>query len=142
MALTLKERQEFLAQPHIGALAVTAGPDRAPLNVPIWYQYSPNSELWITTGAQSKKIKLLEAAGRFSLMVQVLEPSIRYVTAEGPITRVVPMAEDRGELREMAARYLPPEKVDPYLEFAESHGEQVVVYMRPEHWLSADLGKV
>ncbi|MFI6870258.1 pyridoxamine 5'-phosphate oxidase family protein [Nocardia sp. NPDC050406] len=140
MALTLKERQEFLAQPHIGALAVVAGPDRAPLNVPIWYQYEPNSELWILTGKESKKMRLLEAAGRFSLMAQVLEPSIRYVTAEGPISQIVPMTDEMH--REMASRYLPAEQVDPYLKFAETLGEQVAVFMRPEHWLSADLGNM
>lgn len=140
MALTLQERQEFLAQPHIGALAVATEPDRAPLNVPIWYQYAPNSELWILTGVQSKKIQVLEAAGRFSLMAQVLEPTIRYVTAEGPITQVLPMTDELH--REMVSRYLPAEKVDGYLEFAATLGDQVAVFMRPEHWLSADLGKV
>ncbi|WP_216906496.1 pyridoxamine 5'-phosphate oxidase family protein [Nocardia noduli] len=140
MALTSQERQEFLAQPHIGALAVAASPDRAPLNVPIWYQYSPGSELWVLTGAHSTKIRLLEAAGRFSLMAQVVTPTVRYVTAEGPITRTEPMKD--GMLREMAARYLPAEKVDPYLEFAQSHGDQVAVFMRPDHWLSADMGAI
>ena len=140
MALTSQERQEFLAQPHIGAFAVAASPDRAPLNVPIWYQYSPGSELWVLTGTHSTKIRLLEAAGRFSIMAQVVTPTVRYVTAEGPITRTEPMKD--GMLREMAARYLPAEKVDPYLEFAQSHGEQVAVFMRPDHWLSADLGAI
>ncbi|WP_306360314.1 pyridoxamine 5'-phosphate oxidase family protein [Nocardia sp. CC227C] len=138
MALTLQDRQEFLAQPHIGALAVAVAPDRAPLNVPIWYQYAPGGELWILTGVESAKLRRLRDAGRFSLMAQVLEPTIRYVTAEGPITRVEPMTDAMH--REMAARYLPPEKVDPYLKIAESHGDQVAVFMRPEKWLSADLG--
>ncbi len=140
MALTLEERQEFLAQPHIGAMAVAVSPDRAPLNVPIWYQYSPGGELWVVTSAGSRKVRALEAAGRFSIMAQVLTPSVRYVTAEGPITRIEPMKD--GMLREMAARYLPADKVDPYLKYAESLGDQVVVYMRPDHWLSADMGTV
>ena len=138
MALTLTERQEFLAQPHIGALAVTAAPDRAPLNVPIWYQYTPGGELWRLTGAGSKKIRRLAAAGRFSIMAQGVTPAVRYVTAEGPILRVEPMTD--AQHREMAARYLAPEQVGPYLEFAVSHGEQVAVFMRPEQWLSADMG--
>ncbi|MEC3954143.1 pyridoxamine 5'-phosphate oxidase family protein [Nocardia sp. CDC153] len=141
MALTLKERQEFLAQPHIGALAVAVGNGRAPLNVPIWYQYSPGGELWVVTGAGSKKARALEEAGRFSIMAQVLTPSVRYVTAEGPVVRIEPMT-DEGPVREMAERYLPADKVDGYLKFAESLGEQVVVFMRPEQWLSADMGTV
>ncbi|GAB2551532.1 pyridoxamine 5'-phosphate oxidase family protein [Nocardia heshunensis] len=127
-----------MAQPHIGALAVAVGPDRAPLNVPIWYQYSPGGELWVTTGAGSRKVKALEGAGRFSIMVQTVTPRVRYVTAEGPVLRIAPATD--AMLREMAARYLAPERVEPYLKFAESLGEQVAVFMRPEQWLSADMG--
>jgi hypothetical protein len=43
-------------------------------------------------------------------------------------------------VRTMTARHLPPERVEPYVEFAMSaHGEQVVYFVRPERWLSADL---
>ena len=44
-------------------------------------------------------------------------------------------------LREITVRYLPPEQVPAYLEFARAElGEQVVIYLRPQRWLSADLG--
>ncbi|MFQ6394515.1 pyridoxamine 5'-phosphate oxidase family protein [Nocardia sp. KC 131] len=138
MALSLQERQEFLAQPHIGALSVSAGQDRAPLTVPIWYEYVIGAELWVLTGVGSKKMKLLEQAGRFSLMVDTVKPRVRYVTASGPITRVTPITDEQH--REMAARYLPADKVEAYLAEAATFGAQVAVYMRPEHWLSADLG--
>lgn len=36
MALSREEREKFLAEPHIAALAVDAGEGRAPLTVPIW----------------------------------------------------------------------------------------------------------
>ena len=49
MALSVEEREEFLAEPHIGALSVVEKSDRAPLTVPIWYQYSPGGELWVLT---------------------------------------------------------------------------------------------
>ena len=36
---------------------------------------------------------------------------------------------------------LPPDRVAEYLEFERTQlGVHVPVYMRPEHWLSADLG--
>ncbi len=44
MALTREEREQFLAEPHIAALAVDAGAGRAPLTVPIWYQYEPGGD--------------------------------------------------------------------------------------------------
>jgi hypothetical protein len=44
-------------------------------------------------------------------------------------------------LREVTERYLPPDKVPAYLEFARAElGEQVAIYLRPERWLTADLG--
>ncbi|WP_058855389.1 pyridoxamine 5'-phosphate oxidase family protein [Nocardia jinanensis] len=139
MPLTLDERQSFLAEPHIGALAVSAGPQRGPLTVPIWYQYEPGGDLWVLTGPESEKMRRIRAAGRFSLMAERLTPTVRYVSVEGPVTRVEPMTDDRH--REMVARYLPPDRVEDYLSFAEAElGEHVVVFMRPERWLSADLG--
>lgn len=138
MPLNPEERQQFLAQPHIAALAVSAGADRGPLNVPIWYQYVPGGEVWVLTGAQSQKMRRITEAGRFSLMVEEVEPRVRYVSVEGPVTRVEPTTD--AQHREMVARYLPADKVDAYLSYAESFGDQVTVGMRPEHWLSADMG--
>ncbi|MGA4840669.1 pyridoxamine 5'-phosphate oxidase family protein [Streptomyces sp. G45] len=141
MTLTPEERELFLAEPHIAALAVAAGQGRAPLTVPIWYQYEPGGEVWIMTGRDSRKARLIAAAGRFSLMVERVEPTIRYVSVEGPVVATEPATPER--LREMSARYLPAEKVDGYIEMAsKEHGEQVVIRLRPERWLSADLGSV
>ncbi|MEU7144051.1 pyridoxamine 5'-phosphate oxidase family protein [Nocardia sp. NPDC046473] len=138
MALTLKERQEFLAQPHIAALSVAGGPGRGPLSVPIWYQYEPGGEPWVMTGADSQKIRLIKESGRFTLMVQRSEPTTRYVSVEGSVARIVPLTDELHV--EMVERYLSGDAVDHYLKQAESFGDQVVVYLRPEHWLSADLG--
>ncbi|MFD4259629.1 pyridoxamine 5'-phosphate oxidase family protein [Streptomyces sp. NPDC058534] len=141
MALSREEREKFLAEPHIAALAVDAEAGRAPLTVPIWYQYEPGSDVWIMTGLDSRKNQRIRAAGRFSLMVDRLEPTIRYVSVEGPVVETVPATEEN--LREISARYLPAEKVDGYVAFATAnHGEQVIVRMRPERWVSSDLGSV
>ncbi|MDV8077187.1 pyridoxamine 5'-phosphate oxidase family protein [Rhodococcus sp. IEGM 1370] len=141
MALSKAEREEFLAEPHIAALSVAAGPDRGPLTVPIWYDYTPGAQAWVLTGKTSKKAQLIRAAGRFTLMVEQSDPRIRYVSVDGSVAREEPSTPEL--LRTMAARYLPPEKVDGYLEMADSeHEENVVFYLLPEHWLSADLGAI
>ncbi|MFF7869056.1 pyridoxamine 5'-phosphate oxidase family protein [Streptomyces qaidamensis] len=141
MALTREEREQFLAEPHIAALAVDAGAGRAPLTVPIWYQYEPGGEIWILTGPNSRKNKLISAAGRFSLMVDRLEPTIRYVSVEGPVVDSSPATLE--QLREISARYLPADKVDDYVDFSwKNHDGHQVLRMRPERWLSSDLGQV
>lgn len=141
MALTREEREQFLAEPHIAALAVDAGDGRAPLTVPIWYQYAPGGDVWIMTGLDSRKNRLIGAAGRFSLMVDRVEPTIRYVSVEGPVLDTAPATIE--QLREISARYLPADKVEGYVDFAwKDHDEQVIVRMRPERWVSSDLGSV
>ncbi|GAA0432827.1 pyridoxamine 5'-phosphate oxidase family protein [Streptomyces luteireticuli] len=139
MTLSPQERERFLAEPHIGALSVVERPDRAPLTVPIWYQYTPGGELWVRTGPDSRKARAIRSAGRFALMVQRTEPTVRYVSVEGPVTRTAPDSEERS--RELAARYLPEDKVADYVAYDRARlGGHVLVFMRPEHWVSADLG--
>ncbi|RFU86403.1 pyridoxamine 5'-phosphate oxidase family protein [Streptomyces triticagri] len=141
MALSRDEREQFLAEPHIAALAVDAGEGRAPLAVPIWYQYEPGGDVWILTGADSRKARLIAAAGRFTLMVEHLEPTIRYVSVEGPVIGTEPATREL--LEELSARYLPAEKVQGYVDFAwREHGEQVVIRLRPERWVASDLGQI
>jgi glyoxylate utilization-related uncharacterized protein len=138
VSLSVPERESFLAQPHVGALSVAAD-GRGPFTVPIWYQYAPGGEAWVLTDAGSRKDRLIEASGRFSLMVERVMPTHRYVSVEGPVTRRV-----RGTaalLREIATRYLPPDKVQAYIELVNTEmGEQVAIYLRPQRWLTADLG--
>ncbi|MEV4876240.1 pyridoxamine 5'-phosphate oxidase family protein [Streptomyces cyaneofuscatus] len=140
MALTRGEREQFLAEPHVAALAVGAAAEgRAPLTVPIWYQYAPGGDIWIMTGSDSRKGRLIAGAGRFSLMVDRVEPTVRYVSVEGPVVATLPAT--REQLVEISSRYLPAEKVDGYVGFAwREHGDQVVIHMRPQRWLSSDLG--
>ena len=138
-SLSVRDRESFLAEPHVAALSVSAGPGRGPLTLPIWYQYTPGGEAWVLTEAGSMKVRLIEATGRFSLMVDRVMPTTRYVSVEGPVTRTIPETEEL--LREITERYLPPDKVQAYLDFAKTDlTEQVVIYMRPERWLTADFG--
>jgi len=133
-SLSERDREFFLAEPHVAALSLSAGQGRGPLTVPIWYQYAPGGEAWVLTEAGSRKARLIEAAGRFTLLVERVMPTVWYVSVEGPVTRTVPGTDEL--LREIAARYLPPDKVPAYIEFVNVElGEQVAIYLRPERWL-------
>ena len=141
MALSKDDREQFLAEPHIAALSVHAGSDRAPLTVPMWYQYAPGDQPWVLTGAGSRKHRLIEDAGCFSLMVQRVEPTVRYVAVDGPVSGIEPGTDEQHV--ELARRYLAPDHVDRYLDYARSQlGENVVIHLRPQHWISADLGEL
>lgn len=141
MALSKEEREQFLAEPRIAALSVSAGDQRGPLSVPIWYQYTPGGEPWLLTGAGSRKHRLIEATGHFSLMTERLEPTVRYVAVDGAFSRIEQGTDE--QLVEMTKRYLPPEKVDGYLEVARrEQTNNVAIFLKIEHWLSADLGSL
>jgi nitroimidazol reductase NimA-like FMN-containing flavoprotein (pyridoxamine 5'-phosphate oxidase superfamily) len=137
--LSVHDREQFLAEPHIAALSVSDGPGRGPLTVPIWYQYEPGGEVWILTESTSRKARLIAAAGRFTLMVDRVTPTTRYVSVEGPVTRTIPGTDELR--REITERYLPPEQAQAYLKLAEAEFDpEIAIYLRPERWLSSDLG--
>ncbi|MCX4696983.1 pyridoxamine 5'-phosphate oxidase family protein [Streptomyces sp. NBC_01408] len=142
MPLSTAEREAFLAEPHIGSLAVARPEkDRAPLVVPVWYGYRPGGEPWVLIFADSVKARLMADTGRFSLLAERVTPTVRYVSVEGPIVSTEATTDD--EHRTMVERYLPPESAAVYLERAANEvGRQITVRMRPEHWFSADLGAV
>lgn len=139
MALSTAEREQFLAQPHIAALSVHAGAGRGPLTVPIWYQYTPGGEPWILTGTDSRKARLIQAAGFFSLMVEQLEPTVRYVAVDGAVSRIEEGTD--AQMEELAHRYLDDAAARRYLEFATANfGDHVAIFLQPQHWLSSDMG--
>jgi hypothetical protein len=140
MPLSIEERESFLAGPHIAALSVSRGPDKAPLTVPIWYQYARGGEAWILTGVGSAKARAIDAAGRFTLMAEHSVPTTRYVSVSGPVVRTAPGTEELN--RELAERYLKPEKVEEFLIWERQHSPGSILYaIRPDQWLSADLGE-
>jgi hypothetical protein len=139
MALSREDRDAFRAEPPIGALWLVERPERAPLTVPIWYQYEPGGDLWIATGPGARKTRAIRTAGRFGIMVERNVPTARYVSVQGPVVRIEPGSSERS--RELARRYIPAARVEEYLEFERTQiGAQVIVHMRPERWLSSDLG--
>jgi general stress protein 26 len=133
------ERQAFLAGVHIGVISIERE-DGPPLTVPIWYGYEPGGNVWVTTGTDSLKSKLLHKAQRFSLCVQTEEaPFYSYVSVDGPVVSVEPTDED-GVGRPMAHRYFGAELGDLYIESIK--GEASLTWtMRPERWWSVDYSK-
>ncbi|MBB5122957.1 pyridoxamine 5'-phosphate oxidase family protein [Streptomyces eurocidicus] len=135
------DRERFLAEPRVGVLGVTdpRGGDRAPLIVPVWYDYEPGGDVIVQMGRETIKARLLRAAGRFSLCAQDEGRPYRYVSVEGPVTAIQDPVDPA--LREaMARRYLDPEEATGYLEATAGQLQDDIVFrMRPQHWRSADF---
>ncbi len=142
LAMTREERDAFLADLHVGVIAIERE-GAPPLSVPIWYDYAPETGVWVITGERSLKGQALRKAGRFTLVAQTEEPpAYRYVSVEGPIVETRP-ADREADTRPMAHRYLGAELGDAYV--AATAGEQedsLVFVMRPERWRTVDYRKM
>ena len=139
LAMSRAEREAFLSAVRIGVISV-AEEGRGPLTVPIWYGYEPGGLVWIITGAESLKGRLLNAARRFSLCAQTEEPPFyKYVSVEGPIVDVAP-AELEADRRPLAHRYFGPELGDAYVASTDEEGN-LKFSMRPTRWWSVDYTK-
>jgi nitroimidazol reductase NimA-like FMN-containing flavoprotein (pyridoxamine 5'-phosphate oxidase superfamily) len=140
LAMTRPERERFLADPHVGIISIPEE-GRGPLTVPVWYAYEPGGELRLVTGRTSRKGRLLERAGRFSLCVHTETPPYKYVSVEGPIV-AIDTADLHRDLRPLAHRYLGAEAGEAYIATTrEEHLDNVLVRMRPERWLTVDYAK-
>ena len=137
--MSRSQREEFLAGAHVGVLSVAdIEPGRGPITVPIWYAYTPGSDVSVVTSPSSRKGRALDAAGRFSLVAQQEAIPYLYVTVEGPLAGREPCDLER-DLRPLATRYLGPAMGDAYARGWLAAGTQATVYrMRPERWLSYD----
>jgi len=140
--MTQAERQAFLAEARIGILSIADG-DRGPLASPVWYDYEAGGDLWFLTQSNSRKGRLLQAAGRASLCAQHTDPPYQYVSVEGPIVAIEAYDVER-DLLPMAQRYLGPEGGRAYADgMAEkaAQGNSIKVRIRPERWLTVDYRK-
>ena len=141
-AMTREEREAFLAETHVGLVAVV-DPGSGPLVVPVWYEYTPREGIRFATGGTSRKATLLRAAGRAGFCVQTESPPYRYVSVEGSVALA---AVDYGrDIRDMALRYLGRERGTAFLEsFAPEIDAtaQILVTITPERWRTVDYSKI
>jgi PPOX class probable F420-dependent enzyme len=141
LAMTVEEREAYLAGLHVGVVSVAGGDGRAPLAVPMWYRYEPGGLVSFITGEGSRKTAALRDTGRCTLCVQTEDPPYRYVTIEGPVVAIEPVDDE--ERRLIARRYLGVEGGDAYMAATpDEPRSSVTVRMRPQRWLSADFGKM
>jgi PPOX class probable F420-dependent enzyme len=137
VSMSSAEREAFLADVHVGVLAVAAGQGKGPLTTPVWYSYQPGGLVTVTTGGSSSKARAIAAAGRFSLCAQDEAQPYKYVTVEGPAVIEPSETADRIDI---ARRYLGPEGGDAFIA-ANSGADDVMIRMTPEHWQAADFSK-
>jgi nitroimidazol reductase NimA-like FMN-containing flavoprotein (pyridoxamine 5'-phosphate oxidase superfamily) len=138
MSLTMSEtqRQAFLADLHVGIISIPRQ-TRGPLTVPIWYDYTPGGVVWMITGEDSIKGKLLASAKRISLCAQNETAPYQYVSVEGTFsTRPATAAENL----HMAIRYLGDKQGRAYANGSSEAGSSIIS-LTPATWYSVDYNR-
>ncbi len=139
--MTRSQREAFLADLHIGLLAMNIG-DGAPLITPIWYSYMPGGEVRIVVGKNGAKGKAIKDGQMISLCAQTERPPYQYVTVEGPVT--LGAVDYPRDIVEMAQRYLGEEGGRAYLTGSspEAAGtSNLLLSFTPTTWKTVDYGK-
>ena len=135
-AMTVEEREAFLAGMHVGVLAVDE-PGAGPHALPIWYLYV-DGEILIGIDGPARKAVLLRAAGRASLTVQSEAVPYKYVSVEGPVVLEPAIHDELG----MATRYLGDELGAWYVEHNPRTDDSLTIRLRPERWRTFDFAKL
>lgn len=139
IAMSKKEREKFLSEPHIAVMSIE-DPGRGPLAAPVWYGFAADLGVWVITHETSRKGQLLASAGRYSLCVQDETPPLyKYVSIEGPVVETRAADRER-DYRPMARRYFEQPVADRFVDVSWSEGN-LVYRMQPEHWLTVDYAK-
>lgn len=136
-AFTESERDDFLRDKRVAVLSIAADKGRPPASVPIWYDYTADGHILISTGASARKARLIEKAGVVTLVVQREELPYQYVVVEGTVVETTnPAPRDVREA--IAIRYLGE---DGGRAFVEGMGDapSVLFTVRPDRWISADF---
>lgn len=136
--LTQSEKENFLAALHVGVLNIPRA-GAAPLSAPVWYHYTPGGELWLMTGTNSRKGKLLKEGLPVSFCVQNETPPYAYVTIDGHVSSVRQALLEE-ELRPLARRYLGQTGGDAYAD-REGVADTITVRVQIERWLAVDYSK-
>jgi nitroimidazol reductase NimA-like FMN-containing flavoprotein (pyridoxamine 5'-phosphate oxidase superfamily) len=135
-AMSVAEREEFVADVHVGVLAVDE-PGRGPHALPIWYLVVDGAVLIGIDGA-SRKAELLRASGRATLTVQSEVAPYKYVSIEGPVEIESAYHDELA----LATRYLGDELGAWYVEHNPRTADSVTVRLLPEHWRTFDFCKL
>jgi nitroimidazol reductase NimA-like FMN-containing flavoprotein (pyridoxamine 5'-phosphate oxidase superfamily) len=139
--MTEQEREEFLADVHVGVLSVAGGAGRPPTSVPTFYAYEPGGEITMFTGTQRrapKRIDLIKEAGVVTLVVQREQMPPAYVAVEAELVEVGKPTPE--QMLTIARRYMPEEHAQGYVQTELGDPENLVTLFtfRPTRWLTSD----
>lgn len=139
--MTAQQREEFLADTHVGVLSVAGEPGRPPTSVPTFYAYEPGGEITMFTGTQRrvpKRIEQIKNAGVVTLVVQREQMPPAYATVEAELVEIGKPTHE--QMLAIARRYMPEEHAEGYVQSELGDPDNIVLLFtfRPTRWLTSD----
>jgi PPOX class probable F420-dependent enzyme len=137
MPMTRREIAQFLAEPKVAVVAVTA-PDGSPHAVPTWFEYRRGEAAFVTE-ASAYKYKCLQHDPRVTLCVDMRKaPDYKAVILKGRATMEEKTAD--AMLERMAIAYMGKRAGLQYA--AQFKGQPVIVVrFKPDRVISWDYAK-
>jgi PPOX class probable F420-dependent enzyme len=129
--MTPDQRREFLTHGTRNAVVATVRPDGRPHAVPVWYALD-GDDILISVGEQTVKGRNLAHDPRTTIVVEDPAPPYSFVSIDGTADLLRDPGDIRDASRKIAHRYLPPEAVDGWVEYATGPGK-VIARISPTH---------
>lgn len=142
LSMTRAEREAFLADVHIGLLAINGG-EGAPLVTPVWYRYSPGGDVQFVILKDGEKGRALSEGKMVSLCAQTEQSPYKYVTVEGPVT--LGTIDYERDILGIAERYLGKEGARAYASGNTPESAVAGSYLvsfAPAKWRTVDYSKL
>ena len=121
------ELQSFLDR-MLTATIATAGPNRAPHSVPVWYRFD-GRRFTVWTDSSRRWVKNIERNPLVSVVVAEHTAPFAAVVARGTATVANDEPGTDDEIRRIAERYLPSDEVPGYV--AQWRGLRTIVRIEP-----------
>jgi PPOX class probable F420-dependent enzyme len=132
MRMTKREILEFLSEPNVAVVAVTA-PDGSPHAVPTWFEYR-RGEAFFLTESSAFKYKCLQHDPRVTLCIDTRKPpNYKAVILKGRASMEEKVADEM--LERMSIAYMGKRAGRQYAAQFKNH-PMVVVRFKPERVIS------
>ena len=134
--MSKQEIANFLSKNNVARIA-TIKPDKTPHVTPIWYLWK-NNQLLVPTGKNTVKVRNIQKNNNVAVTIDTSTAPEKGVIIEGKAE----IDELNEEIRRrICQRYVSPEDLNKYLNYAQTHHSSVLLKIHPKKMITWDYSK-
>ncbi len=131
-----QEIVDFLSENNVARIA-TIKPDKTPHVTPVWYLWK-NNQLLVLVGKNSVKVKNIRKNNNVAVTIDTSSAPEMGLIIEGKAE----IDESNKDIqRRICQRYVSPEDLDKYLNYAQTHHSSVLLKIHPKKMITWDYSK-